>query len=600
MNLLSKLKAMRLIHKKEQFFSQTTVWGESLDPEHVLEEYPRPQMVRSNYLNLNGLWKYRILSASDKKEIQSGQILVPFSPEAPLSGVDFKILPKHLLLYERSIHTTCPAEGYRCILHFGAVDQSAHIYVNGHSVKLHHGGYLPFSADITDFMENGSANLAVLVQDVSDTSYHSTGKQKLKRGGIFYTAQSGIWQSVWLEWVPKVHIIDVNVTPNYDHETVHISLRLNQPLTSCHLGQKVYCHILDANGNYLTKGTFTNHSNNLCNYSCYCDIDDMHSWTPDTPYLYQYKIFVCADEVSGYFAMRHYSIENDENGVPRFCLNHTPFYLNGVLDQGYWPDGLYTAPSDEALIFDIRSMKDLGFNMLRKHAKVECARWYYHCDRLGMIVFQDMVNGGGYSAPLMSWLPTVSYTAQTHVSDKIHFLLKRRSRHGRDEFIQECHDTVETLKNFPCISTWVLFNEGWGQFDSAKLTESIRKQDPERLIDSASGWFDQGVGDFKSLHNYFSTQYIVKDERACIISELGGYSCRIKGHLNTGTGYGYKNFSNTSKLNQAYKKLYREEIEPLKEFGLCGTVYTQLSDIEDETNGIFTYDRKICKLDNET
>ena len=596
MNLFLKLRAMHLFHKKDRFSPLTTCWGESLDPEHVLEEYPRPQMVRDNYMNLNGLWKYRILSSNDKKELQSGQILVPFSPEAPLSGVDFQILPEHLLLYECNFTTAAPSKDSRCILHFGAVDQTAHIYVNGHSAFMHHGGYLPFSVDITEYINDSLTSLAVVVQDVTDTSHHSTGKQKLKRGGMFYTAQSGIWQTVWLEWVPQIYITDVNVTPHYDHETVHISLHLNQPLTSCHLGKMISCEIFDENGNYLTKGTFTNHSNNLCNYSCYCDINDMVSWTPDHPYLYQYKIFACDDEVSGYFAMRQYSIENDENGIPRFCLNHHPYDLKGVLDQGYWPDGLYTAPSDEAFIFDIRSMKELGFNMIRKHAKIEAARWYYHCDRLGMIVWQDMVNGGGFSAPVMAWLPTLSEHVQTHMSDKLHFILKRRNRQGREEFIRECRETVQALRNFPCISTWVLFNEGWGQFDSARLTESIRKQDPDRLIDSASGWFDQGVGDFKSIHNYFSKQYILKDERACVISELGGYSCRIKDHVNTRSNYGYKTFSNTTKLKQAYEKLFSDEVNPLKEAGLCGTVYTQLSDIEDETNGIFTYDRKICKL----
>ena len=596
MNLIPKLKAARLFHKKGTCNPLYTKWGEALDPEHVLEEYPRPQLVRDSYINLNGMWDYKLISPKEQTELASGQILVPFSPEAPLSGADFQLQPDQLLICERNFTIEFPTKNSRCILHFGAVDQSAHVYVNGKSAGTHRGGYLPFSLDITSYLQEADNNLTVVIQDPSDTTYHSTGKQKLKRGGMFYTAQSGIWQTVWMEWVPPVYIKEVNVTPHFDNETVHISLHLNQPITSCHIGQKIYCHILDADGTIITKGTFTNRSNNMCNYSCYCDIDHVKPWSPDTPYLYSYRIFACNDEVSGYFAMRQYSIENDANGIPRFCLNHQPLFLDGVLDQGYWPDGLYTAPSDEAMIFDIRSIKDLGFNMIRKHVKIEPARWYYHCDTIGMIVWQDMVSGGGFSAPLMSWLPTISAPSQSGVSDKLHFLFKRSGKSNREEFIDECKETIHALRNFPCISTWVLFNEGWGQFDSAKLTEMVRKQDPDRLIDSASGWFDQGVGDFKSIHNYFIKQYIEQDDRACVISELGGYSCKISDHSFTKANYGYKTFSDKSRFKKAFENLYFEEINPLVVSGLCGTVYTQLSDIEDETNGIFTYDRKVCKL----
>lgn len=595
MNLLSALRSVHLFSKKEVLTPLMTKWGEQLDSAHVLEEYPRPQMVRNSYLNLNGYWDYAITSERKRPNQSDGKILVPFSPEATLSGVGRQLKPDEKLICERTLPVTeLPTDGSRCILHFGAVDQFAKVYVNGHLAVSHIGGYLPFSADITDFIKEGDNLLSVHIEDRSDTSYHSFGKQRLKRGGMFYTAQSGIWQTVWMEWVPETYITKLTITPQYDKETVHVCVHLNHPLS---IGNDAAtCHVLDADGRIVSKGTFTNHSDSLCEYSCYCDVNDMHSWTPDTPYLYTLSVHAGADEVTGYFAMRIFSTEPDENGILRFCLNHKPLFLNGVLDQGYWPDGLYTAPSDEAFIFDIQMMKDLGFNMLRKHAKIEPARWYYHCDRLGMIVWQDMVNGGGYRAPFMTWIPAVVPSFKIHFSDKLYPLLCRKNVHGREEFIRECREAVAALGCFPCISTWVIFNEGWGQFDSKKLTKMFRELDPSRLIDSASGWFDRKQGDFKSEHNYFDKQFIVPDERAFIISEYGGYACPVKEHVSTKTVYGYKVCLTTDSFQKAFHKLMAEEIEPLKEKGLCGAVYTQVSDIEDEINGLMTYDRKVCKL----
>ena len=574
-----------------------TKWGEQLDTGHVLEEYPRPQMVRDSYLNLNGYWNYVITSGKKRPEKFEGKILVPFSPEALLSGVNRQLKPDEKLVCERTFFVPeLPGDGSRCLLHFGAVDQFAKVYVNGQPVCSHVGGYLPFSADITDTLKKGENQLAVHIEDRSDTSYHSVGKQKLKRGGMFYTAQSGIWQTVWMEWVPEIYVTDLQATPQFEKETVHVCLHLSRPLPFSSGDDAPVCHVLDADGNILSKGTFTNHSDSLCEYSCYCDVDAMHPWTPDSPSLYGLEVHAGDDHVRGYFAMRTYSVEPDAAGLPRFCLNHEPLFLNGVLDQGYWPDGLYTAPSDEALVFDIQTMKDLGFNLLRKHAKMEPARWYYHCDRLGMIVWQDMVNGGGYRAPFMTWLPALFPALKTHFSDRLYPLLCRKNAHGREEFIRECRETVEALRCFPCISTWVIFNEGWGQFDSKKLTKMFRELDDSRLIDSASGWFDRGQGDFKSEHNYFDKQFVIPEERAFVISEYGGYACRIKDHLSTRSVYGYKLCPTPEAFREAYRKLMEEEIEPLKEKGLCGAVYTQLSDIEDETNGLLTYDRKVCKL----
>lgn len=597
MNLLSAIRSVHLFSKKEVLQSLTTPWGEKLDPQHVLTEYPRPQMVRDSYLNLNGYWNCTVTSTSKRTQKYDGRILVPFSPEASLSGVNYQLKPDEVLIYERTLPVrTLPRNGERCILHFGAVDQFARIYINGQTAGSHVGGYLPFSMDITDFLKDGENRLMVRVEDRSDTAYHSFGKQRLKRGGMFYTAQSGIWQTVWMEWVPAIYITDLRLTPNYDKETVHVSLRLNKPLPVCHEENAVVCRVFDPDDNMISRGVCTNHSDSLCDYSCYCDVNHMRPWTPDSPSLYTIRISVGEDDVTGYFAMRTYTIEPDEKGIPRFCLNHEPLFLNGILDQGYWPDGLYTAPSDEALKFDIQTMKNLGFNMIRKHVKIEPARWYYHCDRSGMIVWQDMVNGGAYHAPFMTWIPAVLPSFKIHFSDRLYPLLGRKNVHGREEFIQECRDTVQSLRCFPCISTWVIFNEGWGQFDSKKLTEMFRELDETRLIDSASGWFDRGHGDFKSEHNYFDKQFVLPDKRAFVISEYGGFACQIKDHISTKTVYGYKICPTLDSFQKSFAGLMEEEIEPLKEKGLCGAVYTQLSDIEDETNGLLTYDRKVCKL----
>lgn len=602
MDLLSALNSVRIFQNKETLTPLTTVWGEELDPDHVLPEYPRPQMVRDpdrTYINLNGYWDYAIMKNTvDSFPVNyDGKILVPFSPEASLSGVSRQLRPDEVLFYQRTILCeTLPSDGSHCILHFGAVDQYARVYLNGTLVTSHIGGYLPFSADITQQLHQGENILTVRVEDRSDTSYHSVGKQKLKRGGMFYTAQSGIWQTVWMEWVPEVYITKLKLTPDYDKETLHVSLQLNTPFHHTK-DDNVVCYVIDAAGRKISKTYGTNHSDSLCNYDCYCDVDEMIPWTPENPYLYTLKIIAGKDEVTSYFAMRCFTIEKNDDEIPRFCLNHVPLFLNGVLDQGYWPDGLYTAPSDDALIYDIQTMKDLGFNFLRKHAKIEAARWYYHCDRLGMIVWQDMVNGGGYNAPVMTWLPTILPRFKTHFHDNFYPLLCRKNIRGREDFVKECIETVEHLSSFPCISTWVIFNEGWGQFHSKQLTRLFRDLDSQRLIDTASGWFDGGYGDFKSEHNYFNKQFVKPEaKRAFVISEYGGYACRIKGHVSSRREYGYKKCKTTTEFQHDYEHLMTVEIAPLVKMGLSGCVYTQVSDIEEETNGLLTYDRKVCKL----
>ena len=563
-----------------------TKWADNINEKNVLGEYPRPLMRRKSYVNLNGVWKYAIKDTKGFPKKMNGDILVPFSPEAALSGVGRQLKPDEFLWYKRSLSEEIrPEAGSRWLLHFGAVDQCAVVYVNGKKQGKHVGGYLPFSFDVTDALQEERNILTIKVKDYSDTYYYSRGKQKLENGGMFYTAQSGIWQTVWMEKVPEYHIKDLKITPLYDQSSVMIQLEDAA-------GRKD----IDYDVTVTARTMWPLKTAGRTGRPCMVRIPHMRNWSPEDPFLYDVHIKMGNDSVESYFAMRKIEVKNDKNGIPRIFLNNKPYFQKGVLDQGYWPDGLYTAPSDEALIYDIQTMKNLGFNMIRKHVKVETARWYYHCDRLGMIVWQDMVNGGTYNAPFMTWLPALFPKFKLHTSDRIHPLFGRKNVHGREEFIRECKETVTALKAFPCISTWVIFNEGWGQFDSKKLTALFRELDDTRLIDSASGWFDRRQGDFKSEHNYFAKQFVTPSDRAFIISEYGGYTCQVKGHTCSGKTYGYKICSSQEEFQAAYHKLMSEEIDPLKEQGLCGAVYTQLSDIEDEINGLMTYDREVCKL----
>lgn len=561
-----------------------TPWGERLHPAHILEEYPRPQMVRDSYINLNGFWDYAITPDGDFPQRMDGCILVPFSPEALLSRVHRQLRPDEYLWYERDLPSGRPSGGRRCLLHFGAVDQCAVVFVNGRRAGRHVGGYLPFTIDITDYLTGEENTLTVRVQDYSDTSYHARGKQALNASGMFYTAQSGIWQTVWLEFVPWEYLTDVRIFPLYDSRSILLELS-----GTAAQGDRVTCEISD--GVSVTAVS-------LDSGRAHIPLEGLawNPWTPEHPFLYSVTVSAGADRVQSYFAMRTFTVEKDSKGIPRFCLNHSPLFLQGVLDQGYWPDGLYTAPSDEALIFDIQKMKELGFNMIRKHVKIETARWYYHCDRLGMIVWQDMVNGGAaYRRALVTWLPNVNGRIQ-RISDHKYRLLGRGSRAGRREWVRECRDTVRYLSHFPCISTWVLFNEGWGQFDSDLIAEQVRRIDPHHLIDATSGWFTQENSDFASLHIYFRKLSIVAGDKPCVISEYGGYACPIPGHSQTDTVYGYKKFRDRKAYQRELAQLQQQELEPLIAQGLSGAVYTQLSDVESEVNGIFTYDRRVCKL----
>ena len=550
-----------------------TPWADTLDRAQPLPEYPRPQMVRDSYLNLNGPWSYAITTSANKPAQADGTILVPFSPESELSGVGHVLQPEEYLWYIRTV--TLP-DGFnvgRVLLHFGAVDQAATVWCNGVELATHTGGYLPFTVDITEVLAKENTIL-VCVRDATNKSQLPRGKQTLHPHGIWYTPQSGIWQTVWLESVPQNYIRSLHVTPLFDAHQVEITVEGE--------GQ---C-MIDLEGKRFTFPA---------GVPAHVPVQSFRPWSPEHPTLYPFSVTLGDDTVYSYFAMRKCSVETDKDGVRRLFLNGKPYFHNGLLDQGYWPDGLYTAPSDEALIYDIQLMKRLGFNMLRKHIKIEPMRWYSHGDRLGMRVWQDMPSGGGrynlltISAPLITGI---------HLKDSHYRLFARTDPDGRDSFRQELEEMIRQLQNCPCIVLWVPFNEGWGQFDAKQITRLVRKLDPTRLIDHASGWHDQGVSDVRSLHVYFKPYRFRPDKkgRAVVLSEFGGYNLPVAGHTWNEKNFGYKGYQTPEALGEAVRKLYETQIIPARKAGLAADVYTQLSDVEDEVNGFVTYDRKEEKL----
>lgn len=591
MNFKDMIRTMRFKGDNKPPHQLYTIWGEQLNPEHVLEEYPRPQLKRDNYTILNGYWDYCITDDDFVPENFEGKILVPFSPESILSGVKRQLMPGEFLWYRRTILIENLYENKRCILHFGAVDQFCEVYLNNQKILKHSGGYLPFSVEITKELIEGENTLVVKASDDSDTSHHTRGKQKLNRGGMFYTAQSGIWQTVWMEWVPYVYITSLKITPLIKRKGVEVIINLN---SKDELSSELKKN--DFRIEIFSEGTFLKSVKSKSTY-IFIPMKKFKYWSPENPYLYNMVITAGEDKVQSYFAMRSIEVKKDSDGIPRIFLNHKPYFQNGVLDQGYWPDGLYTAPNDEALIYDIQKAKELGFNMIRKHIKIEPLRWYYHCDRMGMIVWQDMVNGGEkYNMLLVGYLPTFFPCSARWVRDKHYRLLGRANERGRREWLEECLETVELLYNSPSIAVWVPFNEAWGQFDSKKVYDMIQEKDHTRLIDHASGWFDQKCGDFRSIHNYFHPLKVKPGKRPVVLSEFGGYACYIKEHSFSWQLFGYRIYLNAEALNDDFQKLYRDEISKLKKKGLAAAVYTQISDVEDEVNGLLTYDRKVCKV----
>ena len=549
-----------------------TPWGERLDPKRPLPEYPRPQMRRDGWLNLNGPWDYAITRDGIRPGEFEGEIIVPFSPEAELSGVGRTLKPCEYLWYRRDVKLPPAMRGKRLLLHFGAVDQEASVWIDGRLMLSHCGGYLPFSADISEAVSGERFEILVRVRDETDAGERCRGKQSGKRGGIWYTPQSGIWQTVWLEAVPEAYIESLRITPDFDRGEVVIGAALvGEGTASARFAEKDY------------------------ELPARIPVPDFEAWSPEHPKLYDFSVSFGEDRVTSYFAMRKFSVEKDEVGVPRLFLNNRPYFHNGLLDQGYWPDGLYTAPSDEAFVYDIRKAKDMGFNMLRKHIKVEPLRYYYNCDRIGMLVWQDMPSGGGRYDPLVISAPLIT---GMNLRDDCYRLFARRDAACRDSFRKELAAMIRHLFNCPCICMWVPFNEGWGQFDAAKIHDLVRTLDPTRTVDHASGWHDQGVGEVRSLHVYFRRYVFHRDEkgRAVLLSEFGGYSHRVEGHCFNDRSFGYKKLKTPEAFEKALKALYRDEIAPAKKYGLAAAVYTQLSDVEDELNGLISYDRKAVKI----
>lgn len=570
-----------------------TGWAAEVTPDNVLLEYPRPQAVRERWLNLNGLWDYAIRDIEEDEipRRYDGKILVPFPVEAALSGVQKPLLPDQKLWYRRTFTVPETWNGQRVLLHFGAVDWKAEVWVNGAAAGTHTGGFYPFSMDITSLLREGANELVVAVWDPTDTYGQERGKQVLKPGGIFYTAVSGIWQTVWLEPVPSSYISAFRLTPDIDREELRLQVTLGGESGSFTVEAAAFeegCEVAAVRGSAGSELRLKVKSPRL--------------WSPDNPFLYDLQILLdgrqVADGVESYFGMRKFSVAEDGRGIRRLCLNNRPLFQNGLLDQGYWPDGLYTAPTDEALKYDIEMAKKLGFNMIRKHIKVEPARWYYHCDRLGMIVWQDMINGGGKHR-LFHHVLRPMIASGLRVNDRHYRAAGRVEKANRDNFKKELKKMIDSLYNHPGIGMWVIFNEGWGQFDADEISAWVQRYDPSRYIDHASGWHDQGAGDVKSIHTYFfRLKMPPQDHRAVIISEYGGYSYSEKGHLwREGRQFGYKKFASREDLTGACLALIKDQLKPMIARGLSGAVYTQLTDVETETNGLLTYDRKVLKVD---
>ena len=568
---------------------------------HPLAEYPRPAMRRDSCEILNGPWQYAITQTAEYPAAWQGSILVPYSPEAPASGVGRTLQPGQWLHYHR-LFAPPAGEGGRVLLHFGAVDYACAVQVNGHLVGGHRGGYWPFTLDITDLLNGtGRNSLWVAVQDPTGHGTQARGKQTLKPGGMFYPAQRGIWQTVWLERVPDNYIQTLTVTPDYDARTVTVRVHTAKPGGAVNLWAMVR-----AGGVTIAEDWGSDEADQDGEVTLNIPEEHFFPWSPDTPFLYDLTVGTNQGEEAGldtvhsYFALRKWSCAPDAHGVLRFCLNDKPILLNGLLDQGYWPEGLYTPPSDAAVERELSEVKALGFNLLRKQAKIEPQRWYYHCDRLGLIVWQDIVNGGSaYNLWFVTYLTNVLQPLLRRFPDgkACRRLLSRAKPAGREEYAHELADTVQALRCHPCIACWVPFNEGWGQFDAGKAVQALRTLDGIRLVDEASGWFDQGGGDVHSLHNYFYPLRIRPQKRTVALSEYGGIAWPMPGHEPPHKTYGYGTAKDRQELTARYKKLQLKTVLPQLEKGLSALVYTQLTDVEDEVNGLFTYDRAAVKPD---
>ena len=560
-----------------------TDWASQLNFANVLPEYPRPIMKRNDWKNLNGLWNYAIINKGEHLPTKfEGQILVPFAIESSLSGVGKKINEKQELVYQRSFKVPSVWKGKQVLLHFGAVDWKTDVWVNGVKVGSHTGGFTPFSFDITAALSGkGNNKLVVKVWDPTDEGYQPRGKQVNNPEGIWYTPVTGIWQTVWLEPVTARHIEELRITPDIDQHLLTVKAHLNMRAPSDLIEVNVY------DGNQLVAtGKSINDEAVVIPMP-----EDAKLWSPDFPFLYTLKVMLKSDnkildQVNSYAAMRKYSTKRDANGIVRLELNNQPLFQFGPLDQGWWPDGLYTAPTDEALVYDIQKTKYLGFNMIRKHIKVEPARWYTHCDQLGIIVWQDMPSGDRNP----EW-QNRKYFEGTE---------KKRSAVSEACYRKEWKEIMDCLYSYPCIGTWVPFNEAWGQFKTPEIAEWTKEYDPTRLVNPASGGNHYTCGDMLDLHNYPAPEmYLYDAQRANVLGEYGGIGWVVKNHIwEPDRNWGYIQFNSSKEVTDEYIK-YTDMLYDLIIRGFSAAVYTQTTDVEVEVNGLMTYDRKVIKVDEK-
>ena len=556
-----------------------TSWGEQLDPKNVLPEYPRPIMERNDWKNLNGLWKYAITKKGDPTPAAyQGDILVPFAVESSLSGVGKMINEKEELWYQRTFDIPSAWRGKQILLHFGAVDWKAEVWVNDVKVGEHTGGFTPFYFDITSVLNKGNNDLVVKVWDPSDRGEQPRGKQIANPHGIWYTPVTGIWQTVWLEPVATQYITNLKTTPDIDNNSVKVEVAANT--TSA---DKVEVKVFDGK-NLVAKGAALNGVPVELAMPANAKL-----WSPDSPFLYNmevtlYKDGKAIDQVKSYTAMRKYSIRKGQNGITRLQLNNKDYFQFGPLDQGWWPDGLYTAPTDEALVYDLKKTKDFGYNIVRKHVKVEPARWYTHCDQLGLIVWQDMPNGG----PSPQWQAR-NYFNGTEVI---------RSAASEANYRKEWKEIIDCLYSYPSIAVWVPFNEAWGQFKTPEIVAWTKEYDPSRLVNPASGGNHYTCGDILDLHHYPDPNMFLYDpRRATVLGEYGGIGLVVEGNtwVNDKKNWGYVKFNTSDEVTNEYIKYGKHLLELIRK-GFSAAVYTQTTDVEGEINGLMTYDRKVIKM----
>jgi hypothetical protein len=581
-----------------------TRWGKQVTPENAWQQYPRPQLVRQDWANLNGLWDYAVTDkAASKPEKWDGKILVPFCIESALSGVGKRVTPQQELWYRRSFEVPAGWKGRRVLLHFQAVDWESTASVNGKELGTHKGGFDPFAYDITDALKDGANELVVRVWDPTDQGTQPRGKQVSKPGGIWYTPVTGIWQTVWLEPVADAYVTKVSATADVDKGEVEFRIDCagakDGDVVQVTVGAATVATPEARPAGGKSETVYVSHAvapppppvtvRAKPNVPFRLRVPGRQPWSPDSPVLHHLDVALlrgagAVDAVQSYFAMRKVSAGKDPAGVPRIMLNNRPQFLIGPLDQGWWPDGLLTPPSDEAMVYDLKVLKDLGMNMLRKHIKVEPERLYYHCDVLGLVVWQDMPSGG---------MPSKGQFIRPDAKEDAKF-----AEEDKKQFLAELGAMIDHLRFYPCIAVWVPFNEGWGQHDTNAILKWVKDRDPTRLVDAPSGWTDRGFGDLKDMHNYPGPgMYPVLPDRVSVLGEFGGLGLPVKGHLWKDQGnWGYRTYKTTEELRDHYRRLMLR-LHPLVGKGLSAAVYTQTTDVEVEVNGLMTYDREVIKLD---